>query len=253
MEKRIFCSVPAYGQMVTSATLSAMMALNRELVSRGIDGGFSTLSYPDVAEVRNIMTTIWYDKIKTSHMLFVDADMGFSPQLIMDMFNFDKPLVGALCPKKILPVQFAGRAKEGDVRVINGHMEVAGVGGALMLISREVITAMLAKFPEIDDRISPKNHAAAGILASNGCERLIRAFDHVVVKGEKFSEDLSFCIRWEQCGGEVWGNIAHEVAHVGLYEYRGTYYDQIKGNIRPEQTAPAAVVPEPAPFLEAAQ
>lgn len=232
-QPKVFVAVPAYGQVIFSTTTSSLIALSRALQMQGFDGGFGTLSYPDIVEIRNIFLTIWYDRIQTSHMLFIDADMGFSPQLILDMIAFNKPLVGALCPKKKLPIEFAGRAKNGDAKVVNGFMEVNGIGGAVMLISRETVTAMLQKFPEINDTVTVKNHAAKQILDGQGVTRLIKAFNKVHIDGEEFSEDLSFCHRWNQCGGDVWANITHPVTHVGLYEYTGAYYDQIKDHIHP--------------------
>lgn len=235
----VFIALPAYGQVNCSATTSTLLGLSRELERLGLAGGFGTLSYPDITEIRNIFASIWYDRMQTSHMLFVDADMAFSPQLVLDMLAQNKPLVGALCPKKKLPIEFAGRAKQGDVQVINGFMEVSGIGGAVMLISREVVTAILQKYPELSDEVTPKNHAAREILEGQGCKRLLRVFDPVIVDGEKFSEDLSFCRRWTDCGGQIWANITHQVSHIGLYEYSGCYFDQVKDHIRPTEAAPA--------------
>ncbi len=251
VQPKVFTSVPAYGQVMCSATTSTLMSLSKQLQLNGLDGGFGTLSYPDIVEIRNIFLTIWYDKIQTSHMLFIDADMSFDPQLVMDMIAFNKPLVGALCPKKKLPIEFAGRAKIGDAQVVNGFMEVNGIGGAIMLISREVVTGMLEKFPEISDTVTVKNHAAKDILEGQGCNRMIRAFDPVSIDGEKFSEDLSFCHRWKQCGGDVWANIMHKVTHIGLYEFTGCYYDMIKDHI--QQNPTPAPVDEVPPALIAAE
>ncbi len=250
VQPKVFIAMPAYGQINMSMTTSSLLATNRALEVHGFAGGFGTLSYPDITEIRNIFLSIWYDKINTSHMLFLDSDMGWPPELIIDLINCNKPLVGALCPKKKLPIEFAGRAKNGESKIVNGFMEVDGIGGAVMLISREVVTAMLQKFPEMDDRVSPKNHAAKQILESQGVSRLIRAFDPITIDGEKFSEDLSFCHRWKACGGEVWANIMHPITHVGLYEFTGRYYDQIKDHIRPETPA-VAVASEP--ILQAAE
>ncbi len=236
---KVFVCLPAYGQQVISTTVSSLMATQRALDANGLFGGFGTLSYPDIVEIRNIFVSMFYDTVKCSHMLFVDADMGWAPELILDMIRLDKPLVGALCPKKKLPIEFAGRAKPGDARVVNGFMEVNGIGGAIMLISREVVTAMLAKWPELSDDITIKNHAAKAILDGQNVKRLIKVFNKLHINGEEFSEDLSFCHRWNQCGGEIWANITHEVSHVGLYEYKGAYYNTIKDHIRPLE--PAAV------------
>lgn len=231
---KVFIALPAHGQTVLSPTVSSLLSTSRMMDVHGFSGGFGTLSYPDIVEIRNIFTSIWYDKMQTSHMLFIDSDMAWPPELILDMIRFNKPLVGALCPKKKMPIEFAGRAKRGDARVVNGFMEVSGVGGAIMLISREVVTAILAKWPELSDTTTVKNHAAKAILDAQGVSRLIKVFNKLHVDGEEFSEDLSFCHRWMECGGEVWGNIAHPVSHIGLFEYSGSYYEQIKDQIRVE-------------------
>jgi hypothetical protein len=230
--------------MMVSSTVSSLIATTRMLDANGINGGFGTLSYPDIVEIRNIFLSMWMDSVKTSHMLFIDSDMSWPPELILDMINFDKPLVGALCPKKKLPIEFAGRAKPGDVQVINGFMEVNGIGGAIMLIKREVVTAMLQKWPELSDEVTIKNHAAKSILDSHNVKRLIKAFNKLSINGEEFSEDLSFCHRWNQCGGDIWANITYPISHIGLYEYQGAYYDQIKDHMRPQQP-----VAQPAPIL----
>lgn len=235
---KVFLALPAYGQQVLSPTVSSLVSLTRTLMVHDHWGGFGTLSYPDIVEIRNIMTTIWYDRIQSSHLLFIDADMAFQPELIMDMIRFNQPLVGALCPKKKQPIEFAGRAKVGNARLVNGFMEVSGIGGAIMLISRDVVTAMLQKWPELSDTKTVQNHAAKGILDENGVNRLIKVFNKLHIDGEEFSEDLSFCHRWTQCGGEVWANITHTVGHVGLFEYAGNYYEQIKDRITPSQAEP---------------
>lgn len=231
---KIFIACPAYGQIMTTQTVSSAMQTTNVLMQNGMSGGFGTLSYPDIVEIRNIFISIWYDKLKTSHLLFVDSDMGWHPDLIMDMIRFNKPLVGALCPKKKLPIEFAGRAKQGDSRIVNGFMEVQGIGAAISLCHRDVVTAMLEKWPELSDETTVKNHAAKEILESQGVKRMIKVYDKLAIDGETFSEDLSFCHRWKMCGGDVWANITHRVTHVGMYEFSGCYYDQIKDHIRVE-------------------
>ena len=44
-------------------------------------GGFAALSFPDIVDLRNVFTSIWYDGISASHMLFVDADMQFDSRI----------------------------------------------------------------------------------------------------------------------------------------------------------------------------
>lgn len=231
---QIFVAVPSGRSLITGQTTSTLVTLTRVLVGHNMMGGFGQLSFPDVAEVRNIFLTIWYDAVKSSHILFIDDDMAFDPQLVLDMVAMDKPLVGALCPKRKLPIEFAGRAKAGECRIVNGFMEVDGIGGAIMLIRRDCIDAMIAKYPDIIDTVTVKNHAAREILAHHKIERLIRSFDHLFIEGEKFSEDLSFCLRHKQASPEpIWANITHAVTHVGAHEFTGCYFDQIKEHVTP--------------------
>ena len=56
---------------------------------------FAGNSYADIVEGRNFLL-----KTDASHLLFLDADMGFDPQLIVDMIAFDQPLTGAAYPKR---------------------------------------------------------------------------------------------------------------------------------------------------------
>lgn len=252
IKPKIFIAVPAYGQSMCAQTVSTIMNLDRLLTSTEMFGGFGTLSFPDIVEVRDIFLSIWYDKILTSHLLFIDSDMAFDPQLIVDMIKMDKPLVGALCPKRRLPIEFAGRAMQGKCDIINGFMEVHGVGGAIMLIRRDCIDAILAKFPEISDTVTVANHASKDLFAKYDAKRLIRAFDHVTMNGEKFSEDLSLCWRWHQAAPEkwrlardptqaqVWANITYPITHVGPHEFVGAYIDQIRDQINIEP------IPDPA-------
>jgi len=254
LKPKIFVACPAYGQIMQAQTVSTLMALDRMLMATDMAGGFGTLSFPDIVEVRDIFLTIWYDRINTSHLLFIDSDMAFDPQLVVDMIRMDKPLVGALCPKRKLPLEFAGRAMTGKCDIVNGFMEVHGVGGAITLIRRDCVDAIMAKFPEISDTVTVANHASKDLFDKHNVKRLIRAFDHITIEGEKFSEDLSFCWRWHQAAPEqwrlprdpsraqVWANITYPITHVGPHEFVGAYIDQIRDQIN---VAPAKAEPQP--------
>ena len=75
MAKDVFIFVPAFGQTITATTFLTTHALRQHLASKGIGGGISTLSFPDIAELRSMAMTIWYDTMPNSdYMLFIDAD-----------------------------------------------------------------------------------------------------------------------------------------------------------------------------------
>src|ERR1700721_2589437 len=97
---KIMIATPAYGEGFYTPYVSSMRSLTRGVQKRGNDFAFNAISYSEIAESRNFLLTHWYDKTDASHLLFVDADMGFPSALITDMLDLGKPLVGAVYPKR---------------------------------------------------------------------------------------------------------------------------------------------------------
>lgn len=227
--RKVFMFVPGFGQIISAATFMTTHALQQAFATKSIAGSVSTLSFPDIAELRSMATTIWYDTMPDNqYLLFIDSDMGFSPDMVLDMFHFDEPVVGAIYPQRNLPTSWAGSGT-GEVQTTRrgNFMEVEGVGMGVTLIRRDVITVMLQKFPElIDTKIGLQPYAK--ILQSAGANRLLRVFDKMTIPERGVvSEDLSFCIRWRQCGGQVWAAVGYRISHVGPYDYGACYLEHV--------------------------
>jgi hypothetical protein len=200
-------------------------------------------------EARNISATIVLEDKRFSHLLFVDSDQGFPPQLIFDMLNFNKPVVSAIYAAKTLPLRslFDWSRKirsperllslastyilpggvscndRGEVEIRDGFIRMKGAGTGIMLIKREVLDRM-AMIPELIGRNSRDmiNLGYSGRLLQ--CFRPIMSEDNL-----QMGEDVSFCQRWiDDCGGEIWSNISHEISHVGPFEFKGRMMDRIE-------------------------
>lgn len=227
--KKVFMFVPGFGQIVSAPTFMATHALQQAFATKSIAGSVSTLSFPDIAELRSMATTIWYDTMPDNqYLLFIDSDMAFAPDIVLDMLHFDEPLIGAIYPQRNLPVSWAGSGTGEPFTARRGNfMLVEGVGMGVTLIRRDVITTMIEKFPElIDVKIGLQPYAK--ILQSAGANRLLRVFDKMVIAERGcVSEDLSFCIRWRQCGGEVWAAVGYRISHVGPYDYGACYLEHV--------------------------
>jgi hypothetical protein len=246
---KLFVATPAYGDVMYTPYVRSLLRLQRTLHQRKDSMSHVVVSYAEVSEARNFLLTHWFDKSDASHILFVDADMGFEPELIQRMLARKKPVVGVVYPRRQLDLErvtqgarggdnaaratarghdFILRTMKGALPTRDGFLRVAGVGAGILLIERGCIAAMLKKLPAIDDKSAPKNLPLAKDL-----KRLIRAFDPVTVGGARLSEDFSFCHRWaEECGGEIWANVDTAVAHVGLYRFGARYLDTGAGKQR---------------------
>jgi hypothetical protein len=220
--KGILICVPAMGQMMCARTAETLFSVAQLLTKRGIPNRLSWYSAADIEDVRNLFVSVWYDgHPQFSHMLFVDADMGFDPELIEDMLHFDKPLMGVLYARRSQDVSIVGTLPEGHGMkdVVKGFMKSNGLGTGVMMISREVIDTLLKAYPEMSDVVP-------SVLSNTTpfeLKRIIRAFDKVREPNVRLSEDMSFCYRYVNAGGEIWANVNYKISHVGPFDYAMRY------------------------------
>jgi hypothetical protein len=250
---KICISTPAFGEMFYTPYVQSIFRLMQAFQQRNWRSSFASIAYADIAESRNFLLTRWFDKSDATHLLFIDADMGFPAELVLDMVDFGQPVVGVVSPKRQIDIErvatavaaganvkhaiakghdFIVRKKRG-VSISNlarGFMQVDGCGAGVLLIARSAIDTMIRKMPEIvDDKAGTTSPLAAKL------DRLIRAFEPLRVNGALLSEDFSFCHRWNQCGGQVWANTHHPIEHIGLHRFRGSYSDLVPGIAAPAQ------------------
>lgn len=220
--KGILIALPAGGQMVTAKTTESLFATGQWLTAQKIPNQLMMFSAADIEDIRNLFITQWYDaQPQFSHLLFVDADMGWNPALIRDMIQFNRPLMGVLYARRQMPASVVGTAPEGHSLkdVHHGFMLATGLGCGVMMISREVIRRIIERFPDlIDESDSYLLRASEGKLT-----RMLRVFDKIRTPELRLSEDMSFCHRWRECGGEIWANVNHSISHVGPFDYHMRY------------------------------
>lgn len=243
---KIFIVVPAFGHMVSAATFLSTHHLHGALTSRGIPAGLSTLSFPDISELRSMYLSIFHDTTDFTHMLMIDADMGFQPELIFDMLMLDEPLVGTIYSHRRLPQTWVGSGTgDANAQRRGNFMEVEGVGMGVTLIRRDMVSKMIAEMPElIDTRIAM--HPAFDVLRTAGCSRLFRGFEKLDIPDRGIiSEDLSFCMRHRQLGGKVWAAIGHRISHVGPHDFSGRYLDQFEQQTPPQQLSLLGAMNQP--------
>ncbi len=240
---KITIATPAFGELFYSSYVRSLFRLTQALGQRKWQSTFASVSYSDIVESRNYLLTYWYDKTDSTHLLFLDADMGYPAQLILDMVDLNKPVVGVIYPKRQIDLEriaqlsasgnpskrAIARAHDYIVRRErgtatqrkNGFITVDGCGTGIMLIARTAVDAMLAAMPDLSD-----TEGAKGTPLATGLDRMIRAFQPVRVGGKLLSEDFSFCHRWRQCKGEIWVNTTYEIEHVGVHRFKARYDDR---------------------------
>lgn len=240
---KVVVATPAFGEIFYTPYVQSLVRFQSAAHKRNWTIQHMAMSYAHINESRNALITHWYDKTDASHLLFVDADMGFAPQLIFDMVALNKPVVGViytkcqvdlhrlttLAAKGEPPERAIARAHDFIIRPLrrrpprrlNGFVEVAGCGTGIMLIQRTTIATMLKTLPGISDATTSN----ASPLAA-GLDRMIRVFDNITVDDTLLVNDFAFCHRWQVlCKGELWARADQSVTHIGLHKFSASYAD----------------------------
>jgi hypothetical protein len=223
-KNKIFLCLPAFGRVNQAETTMSLMELAQALHANGYEYYFATQSYPDIGELRDMMLTLWYDRLADAeHCLMVDADMGFPAQLVLDMLALNEPLVGCLYPKKTYPISYVGRLQPNGERR-PGFLEMRDIGFGVTLIRRDCVRDMLdSGIAESEARIDAFTYGP--MLREWGVNRLIKAFNRVETVTGFMTEDYSFCQRHRWAGGKVWAATDHRITHVGPHGYSGRFAD----------------------------
>ena len=245
----ILIATPVLNEAVTLAYTKSLFGLQKHIRRNDlpIDLTLGALTSTFVDMARNYFATHMLENSSYTHLLFIDADQGFRPDLILDMLVLDKPVVGTVYPAR--DIDFATvwtvargletpeklqslasryvlppfvRDEAGRVIRRGAFVRATMAGTGIMLIQRHVFERMV-ELPGLMGR-------GAEIMRRDGYSgRLLQCFRPIIQSDNlPLGEDLSFCRRWtESCGGEIWVAVDHEIQHVGSFAFKGRFGDRM--------------------------
>jgi hypothetical protein len=102
----------------------------------------------------------------------------------------------------------------------HGYFRVNEAATGMMLVKREVFTTMMKKFPE---RKYETDQIVNGLhYRSDNCYDLFAVGPYMTAGQKRYlSEDYYFSRLWQECGGEIWADLASPLTHFGNRAYRG--------------------------------
>ena len=99
----LFVATPCYGGLVTQRYMQSICALLDYGNRKGMAVSVELLGYDSlITRGRNTLVTTFLDNPTATHLMFIDADIGFTPDQVGRMLAFDKPLTAGSYPLKIL-------------------------------------------------------------------------------------------------------------------------------------------------------
>jgi hypothetical protein len=234
---KLFIATPCYGGLVTDHFLMSMLNLTRLLGAGAIEFDFRTVSDSLITRARNHFASEFFNDPSFTHLLFIDADLGFDPAAVPRYLAFAKDLVCGVYPLKRLDLGAVRASSADDAAVaeaasylysssvsvsddnrpVEGFLKAEYGATGFMLIARAVLTRLAAAHPEL--RYGGDHSVWSGAAAAVPSRYAI--FDTMIADDQYLPEDYSFCRRWRDIGGEIWIDLQSRFSHVGSYVYRG--------------------------------
>ena len=251
----IFVATPCYIGQVNVKYMESMLGLQQLFLKCGLGFSFYTIPFDSlIPRARNASVTRFLRHNEATHLLFIDADIQFSPESVFKMLKEDKDVIAGCYPKKALDfeaiknnyakttsqleliqssVKYAFNFKhQKSHSMVRGVVEVLDAPTGFMMIKKSVIRRMIKQYPETEY----KNDVSA--YQVNPDDRFFDLFQSQVFDGRYLSEDYGFCRLWQNMKGCIFADLTVKLNHIGQFHYYGDpiMYMKYSNNIQMNPT-----------------
>ena len=240
---KIFLATPCYGGLANIAYVKSLLALQAVCTARGVDlhveltGGDALIGRARATMAAKFLAS------DATHLFFVDADIGFTPEQALRLLDADRDVVGGVYPTKRIDWAKARKAADAGapdlmaaalsyvVRFLpspthtvevddDGFAPVSYVGTGFMMLKRAAVQRVADAHPEL--------RAKLGDLG--GDSEAVMIFESLIEPetGQHLSEDYAFCSRWRALGGEIFADLQSRLTHVGAMAFCGSLEDAVR-------------------------
>jgi hypothetical protein len=245
MEPGLVIGTPCFGRQLTDVYVTSLLKLQMACLQRRVR--LKTLLFGGDALItrvrQNILSHFLADESNT-HLLFIDADIGFESEQVFRLMQFNAPITAAIYPLKRLDWEKVAACVSAErvplrsaaltylvefhdperVAIRDEFARVDYAGTGFFMIQRPALLAMIERYPELrytgehkpDDslRESPWRYALFNCLIDE-------------TTGTYLSEDFAFCRRWTAMGGEIWVDLKSRLTHLGSVDFSGDLSTQL--------------------------
>lgn len=215
----LFIAIPSFdGKLTMPCAEGLLKAVN---VLR--DEGHQVMTYfhPGnvyIAAARNVCV-YYFLKSPCDDLIFIDSDVGFDKDAISKLLVHDRDLIAGIYPNKqdrvkypmLLNFSKQNNCKEEETGLVYADMVPTG----FMRIKRSVFERMAAHYD------MKKSH-----------EEMYSFFDTGMIFEDDntwYGEDVAFCKRWRDMGGEMFIEPRINFTHTGTKHWKGNLHEYLMG------------------------
>jgi hypothetical protein len=237
-------ATPCFGGQVSSIYATSMLGLQRAMHSISNMALKVLLRDGDalITRARANLVTQFLDDPSTTHLLFVDADIGFVPEQVFRLIECGADMAAGIYPikrvnwDKAMRMMKAGQPEIASaaldyvlevedpdhVGVVNGFARVRYAGTGFLMIQRRALEQMCDAYRSLQ---FSREHSLDALAASPNRFALFECMIDPA-SGTYLSEDFAFCKRWTDIGGEIWADLDSRLDHVGPAVFHGDISSQ---------------------------
>jgi hypothetical protein len=238
---QLVIATPCFGGQVSSIYASSIFHLQRTVRSMSNIDLKVLMRDGDalITRARANLVTLFLNDPAATHLLFVDADIGFEPEQVFRLIESGADVVAGVYPIKRVNWDKAKRALDSKqpkvpsaaldyvleiedpdhIAVVNGFTRVRAAGTGFLMIRRHVLEKM-CEHPAYAALQFFNEHSFDALAGSPNRFALFECMIDPKT-GTYLSEDFAFCKRWTDIGGEIWADLESRLDHVGPSVFHG--------------------------------
>lgn len=236
----VLICTPCFGGNIYVGYFHSMIQTTAYLNSVGVRYGIKTIANESlITRARNTCVSYFLSHPEYTHLLFIDADISWTPESVLKLIGDRKPLVSGVYPKKAIEwsrlpelvkeqdwhidtqqkcLNYVVNFNDARVKIEKNCVRVKDAPTGFMLIERSVFTTLKEKFPELrytnDLNLDMKDHHPDSFWLFFDCIK-------DPVDSRYLSEDYAFCRLLQLSGIETWIDISIPLTHTGTYNFEG--------------------------------
>jgi hypothetical protein len=224
---RVHICMPCYGGQLTEQTFMSFIKWANLCRQLNIDWTVETMTNESlISRARNTLAAKFLHTKESTHLMFIDADIGWEPWHLLVLLDAQKDVIGGLYPMKSLPVKWCVNGIPGQVEEPGSNLvEVTKTGTGFLLIKRDVFEKLNAH-----PATKPFNNDIGLPVELNPYMKTY--FDTAVRENRYYSEDWTFCENWRDLGNQVYVDKRILLRHVGTYTFDYATHEQLYKDLK---------------------
>ncbi|HEY3697073.1 hypothetical protein [Phenylobacterium sp.] len=235
---KVHLATPCFGGMVNLLYMRSVLDLQAACQARGVELQVDLMGGDALITRGRSRLAAQFLAGDATHLLFVDADIGFRPENVFRLLDAGHDVAGGVYPLKHVDWEKARAAAlagmvdlqaaavgyvvrfiptpDSSVEVEDGFAKVAYVGTGFLMLARRAVQRVVDAHPGLRARM--------GDMADSAASEAVMIFETMIEPetGQYLSEDYAFCRRWRDLGGEIWADMQSRLTHVGHTAYSGS-------------------------------